>query len=56
MDRTSGDREKELTGHGGWNEDTKDGGGERNLTLKKKSLKKVKKRLDFYKNYVYIKV
>ncbi len=53
MDRTSGDREKELTGHGGWNEDTKDGGGERNLTLKKK---KFKKRLDFYKNYVYIKV
>lgn len=40
MDRTSGDREKELIGHGGWNEDTKDGGGERNLTLKKKSLKK----------------
>ena len=40
MDRTSGDREKELTGHGGLREAVKDGEGERNLTLKKKKFKK----------------
>ena len=43
MDRTSGDREKELIGHGGLREAVKDGEGERNLTLKRKFKKSEKK-------------